>query len=136
MGVIFWQLQGQHLAGPNTGKMEKCILHLSLFLLVLVLCKARMVKLGGKDCEDEGQRVCNGAVTQEKGKFVKICINGKIKTKLKTKVPKDYPLVGRDTGPGKDCTWYGTVFCDGDVVEDLHRWTFLMKCSKATFTVY
>ena len=34
-----------------------------------------------------------------------------------------------------DCIWYGTVFCDGDVVEDLFRWWFKMKCSKGKFSV-
>ena len=34
-----------------------------------------------------------------------------------------------------DCEWYGTVFCDGDVVEDLFRWWFKMKCSKGKFSV-
>ena len=29
-----------------------------------------------------------------------------------------------------DCIWYGTTFCDGDVVEDLYRWWFKMKCSR------
>ena len=34
-----------------------------------------------------------------------------------------------------DCVWYGTSFCDGDVVEDLFRWWFKMKCSKGKFSV-
>ena len=34
-----------------------------------------------------------------------------------------------------DCLWYGTTFCDGDVVEDLYRWWFKMKCSKTRFSV-
>ena len=50
-------------------------------------------------------------------------------------VGEGYALVGRDTGPGKDCIWYGTTFCDGDLVEDLFRWWFRMKCSKSKFTV-
>ena len=52
-----------------------------------------------------------------------------------TQVGEGYALLGRDTGPGKDCTWYGTTFCDGDLVEDLYRWWFKMKCSKSRFTV-
>ena len=51
------------------------------------------------------------------------------------KVGEGFALVGRDTGPGKDCLWYGTTFCDGDLVEDLFRWWFRMKCSKSKFTV-
>ena len=34
-----------------------------------------------------------------------------------------------------DCVWYGTTFCDGDLVEDLHRWWFRMKCSRSKFSV-
>jgi hypothetical protein len=80
--------------------------------------------------------VCNGAVTKMIGsKYLQICTEGKLKLKKTEVVAKGYPLVGRDTGTGKgkgdmmfsqtgqnriyisDCTWYGTVFCDGDVVE-------------------
>ena len=46
--------------------------------------------------------MCNGAVTKEIGtKLVKICTEGKIKTKTKKSVGAGYPLVGRDTGAGK-----------------------------------
>ena len=88
----------------------------------------------------------------EKGKFVEICFNGKLKNKLVKKVKKGFPLVGRDTGPGKgtkillqdnyyyfifsDCVWYGTVYCNGNVIQDLHRWWFLMKCSNSRLSVY
>ena len=96
----------------------------------------RTVKLGGKDCEFEGGKICNGAVTKEVGKsLVKVCTDGKVKTKLRKSVGEGFALVGRDTGPGKDCLWYGTTFCDGDLVEDLFRWWFRMKCSKSKFTV-
>ena len=44
----------------------------------------------------------NGAVTKEIGtKLVKICREGKIKTKTRKSVGEGYPLVGRDTGAGK-----------------------------------
>ena len=62
----------------------------------------RVVKLGGKDCEFEGGRICNGAVTKEIGKkLLKVCSDGKIKTKTRKSVGEGYPLVGRDTGDGK-----------------------------------
>ena len=62
----------------------------------------RVVKLGGKDCEYEGGRICNGAVTKEIGsKLLKVCSDGKIKTKTRKSVGEGYPLVGRDTGDGK-----------------------------------
>ena len=79
--------------------------------------------LGGKDCKYKGAKICNGAVTKEIGtKYVKICSDGRIGRKKTKSVGKGYPLVDRDTGPGKDCTWYGTVFCDGDLVEVISLW--------------
>ena len=112
------------------------LLHSVLFLGSLPADAFRTVKLGGKDCEYEGVKICNGAVTKEVGKsLVKVCTDGKVKTKLRKSVGEGFALVGRDTGPGKDCLWYGTTFCDGDLVEDLFRWWFRMKCSKSKFTV-
>ena len=62
----------------------------------------RVVKLGGKDCEFKGEKICNGAVTKEIGtKLVKVCTDGKIKTKTRKSVGDGFPLVGRDTGEGK-----------------------------------
>ena len=55
----------------------------------------------GGDCEYKGTKICQGAVTEEMGKFVKICSRGRVKTNFASKVPQPYPLVGRDTGPGK-----------------------------------
>ena len=63
--------------------------------------EAQEAVAAGGDCEYEGSKVCHGAVTVEKGKFVEICLKGKLKNKLVTKVKKGFPLVGRDTGPGK-----------------------------------
>eukprot|EP00092_Neocalanus_flemingeri_P066613 GFUD01081177.1.p1 GENE.GFUD01081177.1~~GFUD01081177.1.p1 ORF type:complete len:139 (+),score=40.83 GFUD01081177.1:51-467(+) len=117
--------------------------HTFFFIPVLLLLESFAVRIEaqeavapGGDCEYEGSTVCNGAVTVEKGKFVEICLNGKLKNKLVRKVKKGFPLVGRDTGPGKDCVWYGTVYCDGDVIQDLNRWWFLMKCSRSRFSVF
>ena len=76
------------------------------------------MKLGGKDCEFKGSKICNGAVTKEIGtKLVKVCTDGKIKVKTRKSVGEGFALVGRDTGEGRDCVWYGTTFCDGDLVE-------------------
>ena len=113
-----------------------CFLLQTILLLGSTVDAFRTVKLGGKDCEHEGVKICNGAVTKEVGKaLVKVCTDGEVKTKLRKKVGEGFALVGRDTGPGKDCVWYGTTFCDGDLVEDLFRWWFRMKCSKSKFTV-
>ena len=60
------------------------------------------MKLGGKDCKYKGAAVCNGAVTKEIGtKLVKVCTDGKLKVKSRRIVGEGFPLVGRDTGPGK-----------------------------------
>ena len=121
-----------------------------------VLC-LRVVPLGGKDCDHdlvEGVKVCNGAVTREKETTVQICVDGKLKYKKKEEVTPGYALWPRDTGPGKDCVWYGTTFCDGDLVEvtnigmvttsttiftsllqDLRRWKYHLKCSKGVMRV-
>ena len=67
-----------------------------------VTLSVRVVKLGGKDCRYDGGKVCNGAVTKEVGtKLVKICDDGRIKTKTRKSVGEGFPLVGRDTGEGK-----------------------------------
>ena len=98
---------------------------------------SRKVKLGGKDCEHEGGSICNGAVTEVLGDYLRTCTNGRLIRRRASKVGKGYALVGRDTGPGKgleikekeenmsnetfsDCDWYGTTFCDGDVMEVEH----------------
>ena len=73
----------------------------------------RVVKLGGKDCSFQGEKVCNGAVTKEIGtKLVKICSDGKIKTKTRKSVGEGYPLVGRDTGAGKGERIFVGVDCN------------------------
>ena len=91
-----------------------CFLLQTVLLLGSTVDAFRTVKLGGKDCEHEGVKICNGAVTKEVGKaLVKVCTDGEVKTKLRKKVGEGFALVGRDTGPGKDCVWYGTTFCRG-----------------------
>ena len=76
----------------------------------------RTVKLGGKDCDFKGERICNGAVTKEVGegqgpgirlnvqvgtRMLQLCVDGKVKLKKRAEVGEGFPLVGRDTGPGK-----------------------------------
>merc|ERR1712126_205128 len=116
----------------------KLCIYFAYILLIFPVSTFRMVKLGGKDCKYKGEKICNGAVTKEYLKInkVRVCNNGKLQILPRATVGEGFPLVGRDTGHGKDCIWYGTVFCDGDVIEDLHRWWFLMKCSKSKFTVH
>merc|ERR1719483_2024834 len=101
----------------------------SLAILVLLLGSISC------SCKFKGNEVCEGAVTKELKSTLQICTNGRLKLKKKSEVKPGYPLVGRDTGPDKDCTWYGTVYCSGDVIQDLHRWWFLMKCSSTRLSV-
>ena len=75
---------------------------LLLHSLLPGLLSFRTVKLGGKDCTFKGEKICNGAVTKEIGKsLVKVCTDGKVKLKPRKQVGEGFPLVGRDTGPGK-----------------------------------
>ena len=68
---------------------------------MLTVAYSRKVKLGGKDCEHEGGRICNGAVTEVLGEYLRTCTNGRLIRRRASKVGKGYALVGRDTGPGK-----------------------------------
>merc|ERR1719186_2491352 len=85
----------------------------------------RVVKKGAGDCKYKGGKICHGAVTEVSTFSVMMCRGGKIKKYGKV---SGYPLVGRDTGPGKDCVWYGQTYCSGDTVIDLNRWKFVSKC--------
>merc|ERR1711892_497739 len=80
-------------------------------------------------CKFKGQEICEGAVTKELKKKVRICSGGKLKYKLKSQVKPGYPLAGGE------CVWYGELLCDGAVVKDLHSWWFLSKCSKSRMRV-
>ena len=127
-----------------------------------------------KDCDHEsekGVKIWNGGVIREKETTVQICVDGKIKYKKKEEVDRGYPLWWpkkwqdypilqnlsftrpRDTGEGRDCLWYGTTFCDGDLIEvggkhricrnltmrafeDLERWPgYNMRCSGGVMRV-
>ena len=59
---------------------------------------------------------------EEKEFSAMACDGGKIKKKG-IKAVKGNPRVGKDTGPGKDCLWYDTTFCDGDIVEVQRYWS-------------
>ena len=38
----------------------------------------------------------------------------------------------RDTGEGKDCLWYGTTFCDGDLIEVRAKYDICKNLSKSS----
>ena len=103
---------------------------LILASLAPFVLEARMVEKDTGDCKYKGGRICHGAVVKETKLGVKICLKKILKFKtFKSGIRKgSYPLVGVDTGPGKDCVWYGQTYCDGDSVIDLNRWTFVSRC--------
>ena len=39
----------------------------------------------------------------------------------------------RDTGEGRDCLWYGTTFCDGDLIEVGAQYDIFMNLASFTF---
>merc|ERR1711872_630549 len=80
-------------------------------------------------CSYKGGKICEGAVTKEKKTLLQVCDNGRLKYKKREKVKPGYPLAG------KGCEWYGDVICDGEVVQDLHRWWFLSRCSNKRMSV-
>ena len=83
-------------------------IYVGLLLLSLLTTSTsfRTVKLGGKDCDFKGAKICAGAVTKEIGtKLVKICSDGKVKVKTRKSVGEGFPVVGRDTGEGKGEHW-------------------------------
>merc|ERR1712123_200502 len=95
----------------------------SLAILVLLLGSISC------SCKFKGKEVCEGAVTKELKSTLQICTNGRLKLKKKSEVEPGYPLAGGE------CVWYGEILCDGTVVEDLHRWWFLSKCSSSRMRV-
>merc|ERR1712106_86253 len=138
MGAFSRPRSFQHLAGPALYRYRRKMpvkLSLVLVSVFLSMLDCRKVKLGGKTCDYNGATICNGAVVEETPFSAMACDEGKIKKKG-IKAVKGNPRLGKDTGPGKDYIWYDTTFCDGDIVEDLHRWWFLMKCSRSKFSVY
>merc|ERR1739847_123859 len=132
MGVVDQLLSRSH--GVELGRV---ILYYKMRVCSLASGAACLLLIGSvvSECDFEGTKICEGAVTKESDRFLNICLNGKVKPKLKSTVPGGYPLVGRDTGPGKDCIWYGVTYCDGDVIVDLYRWWFESKCSKGKMRV-
>ena len=38
----------------------------------------------------------------------------------------------RDTGEGRDCLWYGTTFCDGDLIEVGAQYDIFMNLKRLT----
>jgi hypothetical protein len=95
----------------------------ALFIFGFLVSSVRL------DCTYQGEKICDGAVTKEFVLKVRVCQGTSIKTVLKKSIKAGYPVVGVDTGPGKDCVWYGTTYCEGDVIVDLYRWWFESKCS-------
>merc|ERR1712055_536405 len=63
----------------------------------------------------------------KKYKKVKICLDGKLQYKRIADVEFSFACSG--------CGWYDKVVCDGETVQDLHRWWFLSTCSNGRMNV-
>ena len=79
-------------------------------------------------CKYKGKQICDGAVTNEYKKSVRICTEGKILRKSREEVEPGYPLAGGGeisimkemifvTKIFLECVWYGEILCDGAVVQ-------------------
>lgn len=92
-------------------------------------------KIGG-DCKYLGKRVCSGSVvrTFKYSTLVRVCDNGVLKYK-RDKDVKNAPRRGPAGSQEEDCVWYGQVYCGGDVVIDLYRWWFQMRCSNGRMRI-
>merc|ERR1711962_860724 len=66
--------------------------------------------------------VQEGEVTYITKNTVKVCKNGKLTYVNKSEVRAPYKM-------GCGGCWYGKRLCNGDIVQDLHRWWFLNQCS-------
>merc|ERR1719342_1179715 len=102
----------------NAMAVIKYVITMSV-LLFYVTVDARLSKLSSRGCDFKGDQVCHGAVTTIGKSVVKVCEDGVWRYRasyLSTK--RDNPVVGKDTGKGKDCNLAGKVFCSGDLIED------------------
>merc|ERR1711915_938449 len=135
------ELLGANIAAGGILKMNFTLISLILCLIIQLSFGERLVIKGtnkGGDCGvggRGGKRVCNGAVIKElktTTPSLQVCEKGKLVAKNMKKVPQNAPRPDR----GEDCIWYGEVFCDGDIVQDLYRWWFLTKCGNGKMYVY
>merc|ERR1712025_1308864 len=80
------------------------------------------------DCKFGGKRVCSGSVVRYflNRRLVRQCIGGVFVTKTVAAANAAKNAIKRG---GEDCVWYGRVYCDGDVMIDLYRWWFQMRCA-------
>merc|ERR1719250_18010 len=115
---------------------------MKLHLLAFILCALSVVsdaqkkktgvsnKKGGGDCLYQGRKVCSGAVVAvlQYSKLVRVCDRGVLRYKQRRLIDKNSPeRIGGQTRK-EDCTAYGQLFCDGDVVK---RFTSLVRvCEK------
>merc|ERR1712021_67544 len=117
MGVGVWKSEGQDLHTQVA----------ALFQKVNKFATGVATKAPG-DCKYGGERVCSGSIVKYflNRRLVRQCIDGVFITKTAAAANATKNAVKRG---GEDCVWYGRVYCDGDVMIDLYRWWFQMRCS-------
>merc|ERR1712062_128617 len=123
MGVTVGLPEEQQLLPDRMSPHHRRLLILATTLALLCLQQSEAA------CKFKGKQICEGAVTKEFKKSVRICTEGKVLKKKREEVEPGYPLAGGE------CVWYGEVLCDGAVVQDLYRRWFLLKCSANKMSV-
>ena len=63
-------------------------------LVCLILALAVIMRGLEGACKYKGKQICEGAVTKETKKFVRICTEGKVLKKRKEEVEPGYPMAG------------------------------------------
>merc|ERR1712013_925769 len=81
--------------------------------------KGLVNKKGGGDCLYQGRKVCSGAVVTilQYSKLVRVCDRGVLRYKQSRLVDSNSHKRIGGVAIKKDCTAYGQLFCDGDVVK-------------------
>ncbi|XP_023327610.1 uncharacterized protein LOC111700800 [Eurytemora carolleeae] len=107
--------------------------------IIVMLCLSaysfqKIVEKEQGDCNIVDKRVCDGTVAKVRPDGTSIvCKGGKFQASpAKGRVGKK---LGGD-GESGDCEWYGQVYCDGDVVEDLFIWKHQVKCAQGKMFIY
>merc|ERR1712106_583773 len=96
--------------------------------------KLKLVSKAEGDCSIVDKRVCDGTVSKVRPDGMAIvCTGGKF-TAMKGRAGRQLGVDGGGAGAG--CEWYGQVYCDGDIVQDLYVWWFQLKCAKGKMFVY
>jgi len=99
-----------------------------LLLTSVCLISTCLGQNAGKTCtlKHKGKTydVQEGEVTEIRRTTFRICTNGSLilEKKKDSDVRPPYKM-------GCGGCWYGKLLCNGEIVQDLHRWWFLNQCS-------